>query len=212
MKLRFIIFPILLLLTILTLLYAFPDTEEFSVYNNGPTGLSDFYHSFNNVSNSNITILIILHLNNINYTYFANYLLNGGVLIITGNHTLVNIFMKNLGISMLEGNTIITNNLNYYKNNQILLYNYDNLQIIFPYSHDILGGNAIVKLGKFDVVDYTKVGNGEIIMISSKYFFINKYYQMYDNSEFLHKLTGTNNVRILIFNKITTMDYIKEIL
>ncbi len=210
MKLRFILL-LMVVISILTI-YLFPDTEQFSVYNYEGTGLSSFYRSFNNVSNSNVTFLIILDLNHVNYSYFSNYIDKGGTLIISGNYTLINIFLRNLNINAFIVSSFATDNLNYYHNNQIIIANSRNFTLIFPYAHNILGGFPILTINGYTIIAYVKYGLGKIIIISSEYFFINKYYTMYDNSEYLHNLAGTDNVRIIIFNKITPLDYIKKLL
>jgi len=199
------------LLSIILVLVFFPDTYTFSPYNTGNQGTSYFYNSFQNVSSSNVTILILMdNINNV--TPYVTYLLDGNILIVSGNYVNVNYFLRLLNVKMIIGPITLTNNLDYYMNDEIIVVNESNYTLIFPYAHPVIGGFPLIKVGNYSVVSYYQYGKGKIIIISTPYFCINKYYRLFDNSAYLHKITGTDKVRIIIYAQDSPLSTFKHFL
>ncbi|WP_338602466.1 hypothetical protein V6M85_02270 [Sulfolobus tengchongensis] len=198
----------IIIFILLTLIF-FPDTYEFSPYNLSAEGTSQLYNSFQISSSSNVTILLLFeNINNV--TSYAKYLLQGNTIILSGNYTNVNYFLKEMNITVVIGDTIITNNLDYYMNNKIILYNETNYTLVFPYANPIIGGNPLITINNFTLVACYHYGSGKIIIISTPYFFINKYYGTFNNSWYLHKVASTNKVRIVVYSPDSPLVLIKQ--
>jgi|GEM_PF-1563688 hypothetical protein len=197
---------ILLLLPII-----FPDTYPFSPFNIGSQGISYFYNNFENITSSNVTILILMeNINNV--TPYLIYLLEGNTIIITGNYSNVNNFLHKLNADVIIAPIVLTNNLDYYMNNKIIIVNESNYTLIFPYAHPIIGGIPLVEVDNNSIIAYYHYGSGKIIIISTPYFFLNSYYKLFNNSEYLHEITGTNKIRIVIYTQVSPLSEFKEFL
>ncbi|MCH4816730.1 MAG: hypothetical protein QXY87_10860 [Saccharolobus sp.] len=203
-----IVLPIFILLLLPVF---FPDTYPFSPFNTGSQGTSYFYNSFENITSSNVTILILMeNINNI--TPYLIYLLKGNTIIITGNYSSVNDFLHKLNASVIIAPVVLTSNLYYYMNNEIIIVNESSYTLIFPYAHPIIGGIPLVKVDNNSIITYYQYGSGKIIIISTPYFFLNKYYKLFNNSEYLHEITGTNKIRIIIYAQDSPLSEFKEFL
>ncbi|NON61718.1 hypothetical protein [Acidianus sp. RZ1] len=201
----------LLFLSILAIIYYMPDNYQFCPYNYGPQGISDLYSSFHNTTSS-VTLLIIVGKNIENFSWILNYVSNGNTLIIAGNYTLVNSLLSSLGVKMILEADVITC-YQYYINGEFTLINFSGITLVFPFPHAIVGGIPIVKTSKGQsLVSYLSIGKGRIILFSTPYIFINKYYKTFNNSEFIHELIGKQNLRLLLTQGFTSLGKSKEAL
>jgi len=196
-----------------SLLYLTPDNNPYSPYNYGPTGLSDLFKIVHNVSNSN-TILILIYYPNLQQLSSINiikYLKDGKTVIIAGNYSLLNDIFKQDDIQIVLGNILVTSGSHYYMDTNYLLVTYNNMTLLFPYSHPVIGGKPLISLDEQILVSCVKLFNGKLIVISSPYIFINKFIVTYNNEEFIKHLLGEDSTIIVVYHN-TQFDYVKAFL
>jgi len=199
---------VVILMTFLTT-SLYPDNMAFSAYNTGYSGTSCLLRYFGNYSESNITLLLLVTNYNVN---LSNYVRYGNTLIIAGNESLVNYYMtKVLKVPLILGDELINGKNYYYLTGPILLVKDGSLLFVFPYVHPVIGGNSLMSYNNQSIISLLEYGKGKIILIGTPLIFLNKYYDLQNNTILLKLLLGSHPT-IIISRPTYPIDEFKELL